>query len=407
MSFNPTLFVSQNFSNAMKNATQELMKKALMKLSNKYSFPYEEALIYLKLDQINIASKKKVSKPKIKTSVPMPYNGEFDIKFCHALRLNHGLYTQCKIERKNATYCKNCQSLADKRIDGIPEYGTIHQRKECDIFEFKDTKQRSPVPYTKIMRKFKVDQAKVLEEAKKLNITIDERHFIVPENVKRGRRKSESTKTTKTTKGRPRNPVPVMNLENGDDLFNELVASSQHSNDESESDDESEIDDEISKNKKRKGTEATVDNTTQNPTKRTKTSNVNNTDAKNAKEITQNNQHIKDTNNKTKDTNNKTKDTNKLNKANKANKAKVTTQDSDEKPAEEFHVIKYGTDNTKYGVSSLNSYVYDLENLKEDKKVLLGKYNRETKTITWQKNIKSDEDSDEESNEESDESYLE
>ena len=76
----------------------------------------------------------------------------------------------------------------------------------------------------------------------------------------------------------------------------------------------------------------------------------------------------------------------------------VIIENSDEEsddPEEKFRIIKY-TDNKKYGVSDKNSFVYDYENLQNDVKVLLGKYNSELKTITWQKNIKSDEDSDEE-----------
>jgi hypothetical protein len=89
--------------------------------------------------------------------------------------------------------------------------------------------------------------------------------------------------------------------------------------------------------------------------------------------------------------------------------------DEDSDPEEDFRIIKY-TDNKKYGVSAKNSFVYDLKKLKNYKKHLLGKYNRETKTITWKKNpviiensdqksddpketfrsIKSDENSDEE-----------
>jgi hypothetical protein len=162
----------------------------------------------------------------------MPFNGNMKDECCHALRQNHGLYTQCQFARKGENkYCNPCQQLAEKSLDGIPEYGTIEQRMVTDIFDYVDPKGRKPISYTKVMSKYKLTREQVLEEGKKLNITINEGHFEVPVNTevsKRGRPaslKKESRKEPKGSKGRPKKEKKVLEIEGDeDDLFASLVA---------------------------------------------------------------------------------------------------------------------------------------------------------------------------------------
>jgi hypothetical protein len=161
----------------------------------------------------------------------MPFNGEKNELQCEALRQNHGLYTQCKMEKKVGNFCKSCAQLASKNEDGIPEYGTIDQRLAVDIFDYVDPKGRKPCAYTKIMKKNKITEEQVLEEAKRLGITINPKHFVEAEETKKGRPviKPKEPKEPKGNKGRPKKINKVVQIEETEDLFASLVASACYS----------------------------------------------------------------------------------------------------------------------------------------------------------------------------------
>jgi hypothetical protein len=95
-----------------------------------------------------------------------------------------------------------------------------------DIFEYVDPKGRKPIAYAKIMKKYKITEEQVQEEAGKLNIIINPNHFVVAEETKRGRPKAEKVeKKEKGVKGRPKKSKKVLMIEGEDeDLFAALVA---------------------------------------------------------------------------------------------------------------------------------------------------------------------------------------
>jgi len=102
-------------------------------------------------------------------------------------------------------------------------------RQAVGIFEYTDPKGRKPVAYTKVMKKYKIDQEKVLDEAGKFNININAEHFVVAEvDSKRGRPSSQKEKVPKEakgSKGRPKKAKKVLQIEgDDDDLFASLVA---------------------------------------------------------------------------------------------------------------------------------------------------------------------------------------
>jgi hypothetical protein len=105
-------------------------------------------------------------------------------------------------------------------------------RQAVGIFEYTDPKGRKPVAYTKVMKKYKIDQEKVLEEAGKFNVQINAEHFAVSEaDSKRGRPASKASekapKEPKGSKGRPKKAKKVLQIEgdgDDDDLFASLVA---------------------------------------------------------------------------------------------------------------------------------------------------------------------------------------
>ena len=234
MSFNASVYVSEQLNRQLINMSQELSYRCIAALSERYNFDAEEAYRYLNLSMIRVERKApikvksgktaKVSVPK--AAFPLPYNGEFNDACCYALRQNNGLYTQCTGHRKgDAQFCKSCATTMQKTGAEIPEYGTIQQRMAVGIFEYVDPKGRKPVAYTKVMKKYKISEEQVLAEAGKLNININTQHFAIPEETKRGRPKTEKEPKAKGAKGRPKKEKKVLQIEGDDeDLFATLVA---------------------------------------------------------------------------------------------------------------------------------------------------------------------------------------
>lgn len=242
--FNATMFVSEQLSRQLLNAAQDLAHRCVYECASRYNFDGEEAIRFLNLNMVKLERKSvvkgKVAKaPKVsapKAAFPLPYSGEFNQDFCYALRQNNGLYTQCTGLRKGeACFCKGCASQMQKTGAEVPEYGTIQQRMAVNILEYVDPKGRRPVAYTKVMKKYKISKEQVLEEAGKLNITINDVHFVEPEESKRGRPKVEKEVKAKGAKGRPKKEKKVLQIEGDEeDLFASLVAEANMEDNEEE-----------------------------------------------------------------------------------------------------------------------------------------------------------------------------
>jgi hypothetical protein len=209
----------------------------------KYNFDGEEAVRFLGLAMVKVERKAPVKSksskvPKVsvaKSAFPIPYNGEFKDDCCYALRQNNGLYTQCTGLRKGLeSFCKSCASTIKKTGAELPEYGTIQQRMKVGILDFVDPKGRSPTPYTKVMKKYKINEEEARKEAGKFNIIINDCHFVVPQSEsKRGRPKVEKEAKAKGAKGRPKKEKKVLMIEGEEeDLFASLVAQANSSDDE-------------------------------------------------------------------------------------------------------------------------------------------------------------------------------
>ena len=244
-------------SEAVRHMTESAVSLTILAIQEcavRYGFSAEEALKSLNLvslETVEVPEKKSrrarvgssrvdVEKPKVvKAAFPLPYNGELNPMCCFGLRLCEGLYTQCRVQRKgdssssssssSSSFCKVCEEVALLN-DGIPAYGTIQERKACydSNVEFKDPKGKSPVAYSRVMRKHKLTEAQVVEEAGKLNIVINPVHFTTVETeTKRGRPKAanKAPKEPKGAKGRPKKSKKVLEIDGGeDDLFATLMA---------------------------------------------------------------------------------------------------------------------------------------------------------------------------------------
>ena len=235
MSSSVSIVLSKKVSPSMLMIAEECVKKAVLCCAEKYNFSAEEALSNLGVMSIEIGKKvgkkvvEKVAASVAKAAFPLPYNGEYKEECCSALRQNNGLYTQCTSGRRSESpFCKGCASQMQKTGAEVPEYGTIEMRKAVGIFEYVDPKGRKPVAYTKVMKKYKLTEEQVVEEAKKLNMEINREHFVAPvsEGVKRGRPKTvEKEPKEKGTRGRPKKTKQVVEIDGDtEDLFATLVA---------------------------------------------------------------------------------------------------------------------------------------------------------------------------------------
>jgi hypothetical protein len=233
--FNASMYVSDELNRKMINMVQDLAMRCVSECATRYNFDAEEAIRLLGLSMVKL-ERKTPTKPteKVKTekrsiakaAFPLPYNGEFNESCCYALRQNGGLYTQCTGNRRNGSdFCKSCCSTMQKTGSETPEYGTIQGRQAVGIFEYVDPKGRKPTSYTKVMKKYKISEEQVLEEAGKLNIIINPNHFVGAEETKRGRPKTEKEPKEKGVKGRPKKSKKVIQIDGDeDDLFATLVA---------------------------------------------------------------------------------------------------------------------------------------------------------------------------------------
>jgi len=231
-SLNLRMNVESKLWNGVEKISKELVIEAVNWCALRYKFSAEEAIRELSLEEIKVVRKegkkvKKEEKKEIKKAeFPLPYNGEENVESCQALRQNNGLYTQCQgVRRGSSEYCKSCVSLMQKTGSEVPEYGTIGMRKAVGIFEYVDPKGRKPVSYTKIMKKYNLTKEQVVEEGKKMNMEINEEHFVVAEEPKRGRPSKEKEEKEKGTRGRPKKSKKVVEIDNEcEDLFASLVA---------------------------------------------------------------------------------------------------------------------------------------------------------------------------------------
>jgi chemotaxis protein histidine kinase CheA len=235
MSSSIAIVLSEKVNNSLLRIAEECVLKAVELCASKYNFSAEEAIKELGVFSVSVETgkngkkvgKKVEKKVEVKPSFPLPYNGEKNEECCSALRQNNGLYTQCTgVRRGESPYCKGCVSQMQKKGAEVPEYGTIEMRKAVGIFEYVDPKGRKPVAYTKVMKKYKLTEEQVIEEAKKLNMEINPEHFAQEQEVKRGRPKTvEKEPKEKGNRGRPKKTNKVVEVDGDtEDLFATLVA---------------------------------------------------------------------------------------------------------------------------------------------------------------------------------------
>ena len=239
------VIVNNKMNEFFGNLALEVGINAVRKCAEKYGFDAEEAIELCGLDSIdkhvvfnktkNGAAKKepttlqlKLAKPKF----PFPYCGEYKKECCQGLKYNRGLFTQCLfVKTAESDYCKRCSTQAEKNDHGKPDCGCIQDRMNIGFMDFRDPKDRAPISFVKVMRKLKISQEALLEEAGQFNIEINSIHFVEPPPPgKKGRKAAAAAaaataSTDKVTKGRPskKKEVVVSTFTEEADLFETLT----------------------------------------------------------------------------------------------------------------------------------------------------------------------------------------
>jgi hypothetical protein len=168
--------VSESVSVSMKkNLMERLMSKCIQEVVNScaalYSFSADECLSTLLAEPEKIKklqSKSKAKSSKATKSFPLPFMREHVIEDgCNGIIFNHGLFTQCKNGRTTESIMCNACSTEN--------CGTLEARMSPD---FKDPKGRRPSSYISVLRKLKLTQEQAIQEAGKVNIELNELHFV-------------------------------------------------------------------------------------------------------------------------------------------------------------------------------------------------------------------------------------
>jgi hypothetical protein len=211
----------------------------------KYGFDGEEAMRELSVSYARAEGKKPKATGlkkavRVQPSIPLPFTGVAREDCCIGVKQNHGLYTQCFSAPGDSGLCKGCGKQASKNASGEPDCGVIAKRV-MQGSEYRDSKGRAPVHYTKVMKKQKLTEEQVLAEAAKFGIEIEASHFAVPEaQQKRGRPKKATTSDTesetsaslatgdkKKARGRPKKAAKVVEVNATEDLFASLMEQAQ------------------------------------------------------------------------------------------------------------------------------------------------------------------------------------
>ena len=214
----------------LENTLKRYGEKVMKEVSVKYGIELSSLLkmINIEVKEVEEISRKRLSK------IPMPFTGVMCVGNCNAIRLNHGLYTQCtnehSISKDGYDVCKTCVKQIEKNSNGKPTYGYIQDRIELGD-EFIDPKGKKPTNYGNIMEKLNISRKDVEEEAERLGLKLNEKMFEVKKS-QRGRPKkstdvvdtaSESSEPPKKPRGRPPKEKKTV-TEDSSDILKNLIA---------------------------------------------------------------------------------------------------------------------------------------------------------------------------------------
>jgi hypothetical protein len=246
--FTAKIELSRSFEKIMAGEVVRFTTLAVKTLASKYDFKASEAIELLGLGEVEVTRKtggpggklKTAKEPKEKRDTPkcvLPFCGTSVQGWCNGVRLNHGLYTQCTMDKEGDTnFCKTCNKQASANATNKPNYGTIQDRIVAGA-DYKDPKGKKPVNYGNVMKKLDITREAAEVEAKRWGLVIPDDQFV---EIKRKQGRPKTKTTTSDTesegsepkapkkRGRPKKVKEVVENSNaGDDLIAGLVAAAK------------------------------------------------------------------------------------------------------------------------------------------------------------------------------------
>ena len=159
----------------------------------------------------------------------LPWSGIADENCCQGLKNNYGIFTQCMNPKvTDCRFCKQCVVAIAKNGDEHP-CGTVVERLEVGINEYKDPKGKKVVHYTQYMKRMNITKDDVLQLAD--GKFVDPSHF-VSSNSKRGRPKKNNIilhDSDDDDKKKPGRPKKIFNNEpSPTDIVNSILLNKLH-----------------------------------------------------------------------------------------------------------------------------------------------------------------------------------
>ena len=115
--------------------------------------------------------------------IVLPFCGGILDNKCLAVRVNHGLYTQCCNKKDGGDFCKTCNK--SKNAEGIPKYGVMSARKDVTNGMWMGKKIEK---YGDVMKKLNISRQEAEEAAREYGWSIPEAEFEEKTRKKRGRK---------------------------------------------------------------------------------------------------------------------------------------------------------------------------------------------------------------------------
>jgi hypothetical protein len=219
----------------IRNNSIQFAIKCIEIVSKEYNLDKEKVLKLLNLENTNVVQKQQtrktisdksisdnsVTNKEKRKDMPIPYTPSMiNENGCHGIIYNYGLFTQCENVSTDVIgvnkFCKTCVKDAESNGGIVPKCGTIHSRKEQNMFEYKDTKGRKSNHYLKVLEKLNIDKSIALEYLK----TFDNKELIQQFHYKENQEKSK--------RGRPRKqPCEVIVNKCTDEIKTNIASSTK------------------------------------------------------------------------------------------------------------------------------------------------------------------------------------
>lgn len=190
----------------MENMVKEAVRESILACADKYGFDGDAEVRH----QLEKAVVVKAIKAKGSSeAMPLPFiPSEVKEECCQGLKYNRGLFTQCLSKKgESSELCKTCVKTC---------CGTVSDRLEVGLMEYKDSKGRKPVAYMTVLKRMKKSDEEVDAFVKSLEFEIPEEHLLKEEKTKEDTKATKATKATKDTtkdtkRGRPKKGASVVN----------------------------------------------------------------------------------------------------------------------------------------------------------------------------------------------------